>query len=185
MAFLLEDGTGIAGANAYIAIAFADAYFLDRQVSGWDGDTTQKNAAIIKATDWVEKRFGRKFRGDKASSAQGLQWPRDNACDDAGNEWLLVPAPLEQAVAEYALRAIAADLVDDPTLGAGTTGPLTYDRKRVEGAVEVEKRYAETGQQRGINSALVNESGIPEYPAADLLLTELLTSFSGGFIGRA
>lgn len=37
MAFVVEDGSGIANANAYITVAYADEYFSDRGNADWAG----------------------------------------------------------------------------------------------------------------------------------------------------
>lgn len=189
MAFTVEDGTGIAGANAYITVAFADTYFDERGIEGWYGDTTEKQFAIIQATDWIDKRFGRRFIGLRSTSTQGLQWPRTSAIDYNAIEYVdAVPLALQQACAEYALRALTALLVSDPEKATAETpvGSVTYLRQRVEGAVEQETHWSDTSRgQRGLNAATVTESNIPEYPAADLLIEHLLRNMAGGFVARA
>lgn len=69
MAFVVEDGSGVSLANAYASVAEVDAYLADRARSSensWDdASTAAKQAAIIKATDFVEKRFCGRFGGVK------------------------------------------------------------------------------------------------------------------------
>lgn len=188
MAFTLEDGTGIAGANAYASVAEVDAYFDDRGVPGWNGDANQKQFAIIKATDYIDKRFGKRFIGKRADGDQGLEWPRTSAIDLNGIEWAdQVPTILKQATAEYAKRALEAELVTDPVGNpVPAAGPLIYLRNRVEGAVEQEQRWGDTTRNmREVTSQTVNDNDIPSYPAADLLIERLLKSASGGFLARA
>lgn len=75
MAFLVEDGTGLTDATAYISVADADAYFSDVTNSNWSAaSTSEKENAIIKATRYMEKRFGARWKGIIASSTQGLSW---------------------------------------------------------------------------------------------------------------
>ena len=53
-----EDGTGLASANAYVSIEFADEYFSARKNEAWAGlDSAAKEAAIIKATDYIEEVY--------------------------------------------------------------------------------------------------------------------------------
>ena len=70
MAFLVETGAGVPGANSYASVAFALAYLTDRgraTENGWTASTTAaKQAALIAATDHIERRFGSRFRGTKA-----------------------------------------------------------------------------------------------------------------------
>ena len=50
-----EDGTGLANANAYVSVEFADEYFSARGNQTWAGlGSADKEAAIIKATDYLE-----------------------------------------------------------------------------------------------------------------------------------
>ncbi len=67
MALILEDGTGISGANAYTTAAAVTTYLVERNrgsETGWDGVSgSEKNAAVIAATDYIETRFGQRFLG--------------------------------------------------------------------------------------------------------------------------
>ena len=64
MAFLVETGTGTLGANAYISESYADAHHADRGTTDWTNFTTpEKEQAIIRASDYIDKRFGRRFVG--------------------------------------------------------------------------------------------------------------------------
>lgn len=67
MSLIIETGIGIRDANAYIDVAYATNYLTTRNrgtENGWDAATTAaKEAAIVAATDYVDTRFGEKFRG--------------------------------------------------------------------------------------------------------------------------
>lgn len=67
MAFLLEDGTGVQGANALAPVAFVDAYLSERGRStenGWNAASTgSKQSAIIAATDYIGARWESVLRG--------------------------------------------------------------------------------------------------------------------------
>ena len=69
MAFTIEDGTGVAGANAYITAADTTAYLVDRgrkDENSWGtAGTNAQNAAIVSATDYIERRWGDRFLGRK------------------------------------------------------------------------------------------------------------------------
>lgn len=164
MAFTVEDGTGLADANAYISVAFADTYFLDRGNATWAAAlTADKESAIVRSTDYLDKRFGLKYKGVKESSAQGLEWPRAGAIDNDGYLFDDVPRNLEKATAEYAVRALSLVLApDNSNSGVKTT------RKKV-GPIETEDEL--TAPTSG---SLVSPSSIPEYPEADLWVQELL-----------
>lgn len=161
MAFTVEDGSGVEDANAYIEIAFADEYFTDRAITTWTGTDAAKQAAIIKATDYIDKVYGNRFLGYKNDEDQSLSFPRNDEDEEDG-----LPKALMQATAEYALRALSAPLAPDPTTSA--TGKLiTAERKKV-GPIEKEFQYSEA---TGVET-------LKPYPAADMLLSSLITSGS-------
>lgn len=204
MAFTLETGSGVAGANAYIDVAYFRTHHSDRgNTAHLDFTDTDAQAGIIRATEYVDKRFGIRFVGLRKTKAQGLEWPRLDAFDADG--FLLsgpddLPRNLEKAVAEYALRAlICGVLAPDPVLpvpkqdltdSSGTrdtdvvTGEVTRKRDKV-GPLEEERWYETRSRSvtrslgaaaRGVQSSLLNDFNIPEYPEADLWLEELLRS---------
>ena len=214
MAFTVEDGSSVDDANAYADVATVDEHHSDRGNERWnDFITTEKQAAIIRASDFIDKRFGRRFRGARRQKAQGLEWPRIDAFDDDG--FLLhgttdsVPRQVLKAVAEYALRAAQCFVLSpDPlspvpqqTWGSGdtkedrdtelVTGQIV--RKRDKVSTLEEERWYETSSQaaselgsgaKGVQSSLVNDYNIPEYPEADLWLEELIESSMGMRLAR-
>ena len=191
MAFTQETGEGVAGANAYISLAFVDSYHTDRGNSGWTGDNAVKQAAIIRASDYIDKRFGSRFRGYRQTKDQGLDWPRLNAVDDSGYLLDEVPDQLQKACAEYALRALSlTPLAPDPALsfttrdttGSGSSqsdtaqgGVLTSTKEKV-GPIETEYKYQALSEDAMFK--------LPPFPEADMLLSGLLTSSMSGTIAR-
>lgn len=206
MAIVTEDGTGLANAVAYINVSFADAYHAARGRTDWAAlGTPAKETSIVRATDYIDLRFGRRFRGARRSQAQSLQWPRYSSVDNSG--WLLdgvdiIPRQLQKACAEYALISARTDieLAANPaapngtqavttgvvTASSGTTGVVTSTRK-VVGPLEIETRYdTKSGQSfRYGAGGLVSAFNIPEYPMADQWLAELLRSTLSGDLARA
>lgn len=159
MAFVAENGTGLATANSLCSVAFADEYFTDRGDARWAGDASAKQRCLILATDYVEGRWSQRLKGEKRFPAvQALSFPRlyiDN--DDA------VPAAVMKAVAEYAMRELTTprSLAPDPTSTAsGQT--IKRLREKVEGALEVETEYASPSRNA------------PSFPAADRLMRQFV-----------
>ena len=75
MTMIVEDGTGVANANSYTTVAFVQAYFDDRGGNtAWDALATEADQEyiLIKATDYIEKRFSEKWIGDKKRTAVKL-----------------------------------------------------------------------------------------------------------------
>jgi hypothetical protein len=91
--------------------------------------------SIIKATDHIERTFGDWFKGVRASSAQGLSWPRAGAYDAQRDTMLdsQVPDAVKKACAEYALLdRTSASLVASPAVisesksSGGISKAVTY-----------------------------------------------------------
>lgn len=136
MAFTVEDGTGLASANAFCSVSHADDYLADRGTpSAWSSaSTADKEFAIVKATQYLNSLRRFDYRGRKASASQRLQWPRTGVYEAAGADEPLpsdeVPAAIKDATAALAALVVAgSDL--QPTLARGgavqerTVGPLT------------------------------------------------------------
>jgi hypothetical protein len=175
MAFTVEDGTVVTGANAYITVAQYRTHHTDRGRAAADSDTGQGDtavqAAIIQATDYVDKRFGRRFRGDRRTSSQELEWPRTDAWSDDGYTLGDIPKALVKGVAEYAWLQIllATDLAPLPD---GTSGVVEQVTQKV-GPITDSKKYAERPM---VSSGNLVQS-VKEYPQADMWIEELLVSY--------
>lgn len=197
MAFVVEDGNGLSNSNAYVSVAFSDDYHADRGRTDWAGASSQnKQTAIVRATDYIDRRFGTKFRGTRQNKSQALEWPRLDALDN--DEFLLndiddIPRQLQKACAEYALIALRiGELTPRPKLPVpqeGLDGSITNSENssgeiksisQKVGPVSETIEYAAKSEQSASNvsskSSLVSDWVLPEYPVADLLIQELLTN---------
>jgi hypothetical protein len=86
MAFAVEDGFGVVGANSYCSVDHADDYHAERDNTVWDDSSTaEKQQALVIATQYVDRVFGYRFRGAKKLARQALEHPRDHVFDDFGN----------------------------------------------------------------------------------------------------
>jgi hypothetical protein len=102
MALTVEDGTGLANADAYISIAYADAYHLNMGNTAWVA-LSGKEEAIRRATAILN---GYSWQGRKVKSDQALDFPRSGLVDGDGYaiSSSIVPSGIEKACAEFALR---------------------------------------------------------------------------------
>lgn len=193
---------GASTQNAYILEAYATTHHADRGNEAWtEFVSLERQQAIIRATDYIDKRFGRRFRGLRQAKDQGLEWPRFDAFDDDG--FLLtsvdnIPRQIEKACAEYALRALLCGVLSPDPLPPVpkqdlTDSTATRDSNLITGEVTrkldrigplTEERWYETRSQTigrnlaagatSVKSGLVNDFVIPEYPEADMWIEELL-----------
>lgn len=112
------------------------------------------------------------FVNGKDGGSQCLEFPRLRLFDSRGQFITGIPLNLKQAGAEYAVRAVNAKLVADPTVDA--TGRVVNEKLEKVGPIEERTVYAE-------GEAL--EHLIPPYPAADKLLDEYLKPAGGAIRG--
>lgn len=199
---VVENGTKVADANAYIDVAYFRDFHETRGLAAaaltadpFSDDAVA--AAIIRATDYVDKRFGNKFVGWRygRESDQSLEWPRLDA-RDINNVFIYsneIPKGLKKAVAEYAkISLYIGELLKnpapmfnsvDPVTGITTVnqgGILERDRSKV-GPIEEEKWFSQqqwrlvlNGRAAGMESQMVSMVNLPEYPAADEWLNSIV-----------
>lgn len=160
MTFTVETGSIVANANSYVDLAFIKAYALARGIAlGTDTVIEQQS---IKAVDYLEGLRSR-FQGNKVSSTQSLQFPRENVWID-GFEVAKTSIPSELIKAQCQLICEQANSVDImPTQSEAAI------KKEVVGPIETEYAIA-TGTIT-----------TPVMTAVDALLEPLFKNSSSGF----
>jgi len=153
MAFTVEDGTGVESANSYVAVADADTYFDDRGNATWTGADSVKQAALIKATAYLDGTY-RKIWIGTIGATQGLSWPRSYAYDEYGTLIESVPQRVEDAVCELAVLALSTALSPELTRGGKV--------KKVK-AGPVEKEYMD------------GAPALTRYPVVENLINDLIS----------
>lgn len=114
-ALLLEDGTGVTGANTYVTVAEADDY-IEHNIHAyvlWTAQSTPvKEHILMWCTRYIESRM--KWEGTKVDTDLTLGWPRDYAFDHEQTEIAntTIPIRLKNAVMELARFLLASDLGD-------------------------------------------------------------------------
>lgn len=161
MSFVVEDGTGIAGANSYTSVAFADAYFAERHNAAWTGDNNAKEGALVRATDYIDAKFGSRFLNDRKFDYQILFFPRTGYT-------IAIPVILQKACAEYALRALTANLFPDPVVDE--SGFAVVSKSDTVGPISTSRTYS---------SAQSSASLTRSYPSADFYMRTLVGSTQG------
>src|ERR1700746_1316619 len=119
MAFILEDGSGVAGANQYITATELETYADNTGVTLADGD---EDAAIVRATTALDAIYRARFNGYKGHGRnQGLEWPRPAAYDREGYliSGTIIPPEIKNAVCEMAIRELAEPNSMIPDLDRG------------------------------------------------------------------
>lgn len=176
MAFVVENGAGLANATSYASEAETDTYFTDHGAPvSWTGATTSaKETALMLATQYIDNRFQQRWKGQKSGNVQALDWPRGWVSDYDGYavDSASVPKQVKDAAAEAALRSIDDGALDpDVQADAG----VISQRDKV-GPLETETHFASGG--------IVDTAGdaVTTYRIIDRILSELLVDVD--LVGR-
>ena len=106
MTLLIEDGTGVVGANSYLTVAELRAYAVLRGLTLPTVDS-EVEALLVKACDYLELKS---YIGDRASDEQGLSWPRTSIYDPTWKYTDKIPTCLKTAQSLLAVEAINGEL---------------------------------------------------------------------------
>lgn len=118
MSLIVEDGTGLSTANSYVSVLDCDSYHLMRNNTQWaDATTVQKEAALIKASYYVDGKYGKYYSGTRCNVDQSFLYPRYDSYDIDGFLIDGIPQSLINATCEAALIALSEDLF--PSLERG------------------------------------------------------------------
>lgn len=142
MTLIVETGEGLADAESYLTTGDANMYFISRGITLWDNLTTlEKEQNLRRAVDFMQQYFGGRWKGQRMSSTQALDWPRAGVVLEDGPGFgygfdqvrhNVIPIEVKNACAELALRASIAALTEDRSTRVlqETVGPLTvkYDQ---------------------------------------------------------
>jgi hypothetical protein len=164
--FVIEDGSIVAGANAYCSVAEALQYHENHgNPAEWTGATqSDQEEAIRQATQYLDMTY--KWQGLRTSSEQVLDWPRSGVVvyEQFGLDSDAIPQELKDACAYLALKAISATLIPDVATDA------TIKKQSVKvGPLAKSVEYTGAGDEPGTS-----------YTVADGLVKPLLSAFAGG-----
>ncbi|AUM59726.1 hypothetical protein [Pseudomonas phage PMBT14] len=158
MALIIEDGTGVTGANSYASVAEIRAYCEARGIELPPEDAGVEVMAV-NAFDYIESLEAR-FKGHRVF--QRTSWPRDCVC--VGREELpnnVIPWQVKEAQCQATAEATEQDLMPNIT--------TAVKREKVD-VLEVE--YASATTTDGLTQS-------PAFPKVDAKLAMLMCG--GGY----
>ena len=157
MTLVVEDGTGKTNAESYQSVSAADTYFSNLGNSSWSGTTAVKEAALRKATVYLDATYN--WQGSIFSLEQSLNWPRTSVYDSQGRDLSeSVPLALKNACCELALISLSVELF--PKIDNSN-----YVKREKIGSMEVEYKD--------------NSPSSTQFPFIDKLLSGLYSSKIG------
>lgn len=111
---MVEDGTGVAGANSYHDLVSAAAYFAERpNAAAWSGSTDPlRTEALLYSCPWLEDRYAEGLAGAVVSADQPRIFPRTTFYDRRGRlvQSGTIPDDWKAAHAEAALAHLSGKL---------------------------------------------------------------------------
>lgn len=173
MALIVEDGTGLANADAFVSVADCTTYCDAQGLTGWTERTSDPDAdeaAIRRATTWLSNSFiwkGYKLNG----RSQALAWPRADVEDEEDEEVASDEVPAEIVTA----CCIAAAYERENPGGLSPNVTLT-DRVKSEQIGPIRTEYA--------SSAMTADAARPVLTLVRDIISGLLASGSNSLVGR-
>ena len=166
MVLVVEDGSGLATADALVSEAFVDTWITNYRSAAdlvlWNA--ADKELSIRDATLYAGQKYGSRWCGYRANSVQSLDWPRANVRDRDGYlvARTVVPLKVKQACAELAFLSAT----ESKGLWANQALPGTIKSKMVKaGPVATKVEYGGGSQTK-------------KFPRVDGLLSEFIESSS-------
>lgn len=129
--FLLEDGTGIAGATSYVSVDEMKQYFFNQDYEYEDYTTAEIQRLLNKSTSYVDNNYRNGFPGTRLTGAQSLEFPRLGAYYIDGytigeDE---IPTELKNAVCEMSQLI---SLGNDPNAVISKDGKIIKESSQVD-----------------------------------------------------
>lgn len=111
---VIEDGTGVPGANSLVSVGYVTTWGAGRGLTDFAaGAQADQEIACIKASDYIRTcpRYLNRWSGSKKTYAQSFPWPRTGAAEQYGAiiPDTVVPWQAMEAVAYLAHRAFAGE----------------------------------------------------------------------------
>ena len=131
MALIVEDGTGLSNADAYISLGYFKAFCSERNYRWEDDEDFAIEANIRLATGWIDTYS--RYKAARLLPTQALEFPRIGLQDWSGYDVTGVPARVKQACAELAFKSRSEPLYEDAARGgmvkSESVGPIsvTYE----------------------------------------------------------
>lgn len=139
MALIKETGAIVTNANTYAEVSDLDAWVADRNITLTAATDGAKEALLHKAMDYLTRYRGR-WKGDRVSDDQELDFPRHNVyIDNRLRSYTEIPRELFYAQLSLAVAADSNELL--PTQAANAKGPLISRKIDV-----IEHKWANPGK---------------------------------------
>ena len=161
---VIEDGTGVDGANSYVDVAFADAYFALYGGGSWDEATVEiKERALAVSSQYADARWAVAVGGLPLTCTQGLALPLKGVYGARGCEISGVPVKWQNAICEYAKESLTTQLYN-----TSADGSALVKKRVVVGPITTENQFSDPADRTK-----------RQIPKPDMMVKELFSLGSG------
>jgi len=131
MAFVVEDGSGLANATSLNSVAAVLAYAADRGLD-FSGSIADQQASCVLGADYLRNEMRFRYVGAKLTSTQRMPWPRVNAGEWSGQAIPsnVIPPGVLDAHCELAIISLGLGVV--ALQDNLTNGGLLLASKRID-----------------------------------------------------
>lgn len=135
---VVEDGTGLANANSWVAMSDMDTYCADMGYT-WPALASPDDlriSAVIRGAAYIVRTYEGRWPGTKVNGrTQALPWPREDAEDQSGADIGETEIPIEVKKAQ--MEAAFREYQNPGSLSPDVVGTERVLREKV-GALEVQ-----------------------------------------------
>lgn len=163
MAFIVETGSGVAGATSYAAVATFKAACDDVGFSYAGKSDADIQQALVRTTRYIDGAFRTMFPGFRANTRlQALEWPRAGAVDreGVGIDGTTIPVEIVAATIEGAKRELASpnSLAPDVKAGGGVLKRIKTGSTELEYDTDHTKTATFQAVEQALGSLLIVRS---------------------------
>ena len=151
--FVVEDGTGLSTATAYLSVDEIKQLWDNVGYSYGSITDMQFKQKINKATEVIEASYGALWPGYRYTETQSLGWPREDAVyiDLIEIDIDVVPPEVKKAVSEYVYASLIGGVVLQPN--QAVTGTIVTESKKVD-VIEISKKYSEYSSSSSVRTTV-------------------------------
>jgi hypothetical protein len=175
MALTVEDGTGLANADAFVSVEDCDTYCENHGLTDWTSQArspaADDEAAIRRATTWLSSAFT--WKGYKLNGRdQALAWPRTDVEDAEGED-----VASDEVPAEIVTATCIAAAYERSNPGGLTPNVVLTDRIKAERIGPISTEYA--------SMPISADAARPVLTLVLDIISGLLATGSNSLVGRA
>jgi hypothetical protein len=161
MALVVEDGTGLANADALFSQDFCDTYCTNNGLDNWANTDQDPEAIVRRVSNYLSNSIS--WKGIRKNGRnQSLAWPRIGVVDGEDNDVSSTEVPIE-------VKQAGCILCDYEAANPGALSPAVIMGEKVSrekiGPIEVDYQFAATAGTE-----------LPILPAVDDLLSGLVNA---------